>query len=472
MPKRCPRARDRGARYGLFALAVLAVVLLPLLCTDAPSSAAPLPGRHWVMAWSVAPQGPSTLSQSGIETLSGYQYTRALQHVAPPPTTFVDETVRQVMYLHYGGHALRIQLSNEFGIRPVHFDAVSVGLRAGDQGAGVVASTLRPVTFGGARSLTILRGHRILSDPVDLAVAPLMSVVLGMHAPGSSGPATVHGNAQQTFYTASGNQVDNPCSTGFRPHGITSTPYTTAVTTAYYWATGIQVATSDVAARTLVTLGDSITDGLFSSANVNRRYPDHLARRLLADPRTTHLAVASEAITGSRAARAGVGPRILDRLDREVFTQPNVAGVIYLQGINDLGAAFFQLPPATADEVIRSYRQLAATVHAHGLPIFIGTLTPAGDLLKPAPAGVYSTPGTNTERDAVNRWIRTEGRSVFDGVIDFDQALRDPLFPEHLALRYDSGDSLHPNDNGYQAMADTIPLDVLAALTSRGAHHG
>ncbi|MGH3795912.1 MAG: SGNH/GDSL hydrolase family protein [Pseudonocardiaceae bacterium] len=453
--------------YGLLALAVLVVASLPVIVPNAVGKASAAPSPHWVTAWSVAPQGPSTLSQVGAETFSGYEYARAVQHVMPPPTAFVDQTVRQVMYLHYGGRALRVQLSNEFGTRPVHFDEVSVGLRAGERGADVVADTLLPVTFGGARSLTIPPGRRVLSDPVDLAVAPLRSVVLSVYSPGFSGPATVHGNAQQSFYTSVGNDVDNPSGAGFLPHGDVSTPYTATATTAYYWATGIQVAASDPAARTLVTLGDSITDGVFSSGDVNRRYPDDLARRVLADPRTSNLAVANEGISDSRVVRDGTGPKILDRLDHEVFTQPNVAGVIYLQGINDFGTAFFQLPAATVDEVIQGYRQLAAAVHAHGLPIFIGTLTPAGDLLKPAPYGTYSTPDSNAKRNAVNQWIRTQGPSVFDGVIDFDQALKDPLFPEHLALKYDSLDSLHPNDAGYQAMADTIPLGFLRTLSER-----
>jgi lysophospholipase L1-like esterase len=124
-----------------------------------------------------------------------------------------------------------------------------------------------------------------------------------------------------------------------------------------------------------------------------------------------------------------------------------------------------QLPAATADEVISGYQQVAAAVHAHGLPIFIGTMTPAGDLLKPAPYGFYSTPAANAKRNTVNHWLRTTGRTVFDGVIDFDRVVKDPLFPEHFALRYDSGDSLHPNDAGYQAMADSIPLEFLQRIS-------
>ncbi|MDQ1012118.1 lysophospholipase L1-like esterase [Streptomyces sp. V4I23] len=449
----------------LFVTATLAVASL-LLGSWSPVWATPSP--RWVTAWSAAPQGPSTVSGSGAETFSGYEYTLAAQQLVPPPAAFDDQTVRQVMYLHFGGGALRIQLSNEFGTQPVHFGAVSVGLRAGDRGADVAPSTTRPVTFGGARALTIPVGRNVLSDPVDLAVAPLQSVVLSIYVPGPSGPATVHGNAQQTFYTASGNQADSSTGFGFLPHGDTSTPFTATATTAYYWATGIQVAATPSPGhqpRTLVTLGDSITDGFYSSGDTNRRYPDALARRLLADPRTNNVSVVGEAISGSRVVRDGIGPKILDRLDSQVFSHPNVAGVIYLQGINDFGTAVGQLPAATADEVIRGYQQVAAAVHARGLPIFIGTMTPAGDLLKPAPYGFYSTPDANAKRNAVNQWLRTTGRTVFDGVIDFDQVVKDPLFPEHFALRYDSGDSLHPNDAGYQAMADSIPLEFLRRIS-------
>lgn len=456
----------RWRRSAAAGAALVVAVLVAVAPTALAQPELEDPGTgNWVSAWSAAPQGPSTLGQFGAETVSGFEYTKLAQQVVPPPPTFVDQTVRQVMQLYHGGSAARVQLSNEFGDKPATFRTVTLGSREGAQGADVVEGTLRDVTFGGATEVTVPAGERVLSDPVDLPVVALQEVVLSIYGPGVSGPATVHGNAQQTFYTAPGDQADATAGDRYVPRGVANTPYTASLTTAYYWATGIQVE-GDASSRTLVTLGDSITDGFFSSGDSNRRYPDDLARRVLADPRTSNLSVTNQAISGSRVLRDGFGPKIMDRLDREVFSQPNVAGVIYLHGINDIGAAAGQLPPATADELINGYIELARTMHARNIPIYIGTLTPAGDLLKPAPYGVYSTPSAVAVRRAVNDWIRNEGPEHFDGVIDFDAALRDPVFPDHFALQYDSLDSLHPNDAGYQAMSDAIPNEILERMAS------
>jgi lysophospholipase L1-like esterase len=457
------KARTRERLAG--AVVTTAAVLAALLVVPPTTSSATASGRHWVTAWSAAAQGPSTVSGSGPETFSGYSYLQAAQGLAPPPTAFADQTIRQVMFLHHGGRSLRIQLSNEYGARPVHFAAVSIGARRGETGAAIAPGTVRTVTFQGRRGVTIAPGRRTLSDPVHLAVRGLRSVVVSLYARGATGPATVHGNAQQTFYSARGNHVRALDDASYRARGVTLTPYTSTLTTAYYWVTAIHVETGR-AGRTLVTLGDSITDGFFSSGNANRRYPDVLARRLLANPATANLSVANEAISGSRVLRDGIGPRIMDRLASQVFSHPNLAGVIYLQGINDFGTAVWQLPSASADEVIEGYKRLAAAMHARGVPIYIGTLTPSGDLLRPAAYGAYSTPDTNRKRQLVNAWIRTEGRAVFDGVIDFDRAVRNASFPNQMALRYDSLDSLHPNDAGYARMANSIPMWILEELAA------
>jgi hypothetical protein len=44
----------------------------------------------------------------------------------------------------------------------------------------------------------------------------------------------------------------------------------------------------------------------------------------------------------------------------------------------------------------------------------------------------------------------------FDGVIDFDAALRDPNHPSKILARFAAPDRLHPNDFGYWAMAQAI----------------
>lgn len=465
-----PLLRRSGTRFAV-GLVVLATATGGLTATSnaEPAPSAPpgnvsaKPDGNWVSAWSAAPQGTSTLGKLGVETLSGDTQLQAVQKIVPPPTTFSDETIRQVMYLHHGGNAVRVKLSNQFGKEPTTLGPITVGKRAGDDGAAIQPGSKRALTVDGERTVEIPPGEDVLSDPVRLPLKAFDHLVLSMHVPAGNPAATVHGNAMQSFFTAKGDQSDARSDAAFSEQGIMATPYTATFTSAVYYATGIHVeSTPD--ARTLVALGDSITDGFFSSGNTNNRFPDHLARRLKADPATDHLSVTNQAISAGRVTADDVGPSTLNRLQTQVFDQPNVAGVVFLQGINDLGNTLFQDRPRSAEELIAGYKKLADAIHARGLPVYIGTLTPAGDLLRPTPFGMYSLPTVNIERNKVNDWLRTEGRQVFDGVIDYDAAVRNPVLPEWIDFKYDSLDNLHPNDAGYELMANSIPKKWLARM--------
>lgn len=419
---------------------------------------------NWVTAWSASPQGPSTLASFGAETLSGTTQVKAVQGAVPPPGAFNDETIRQVMYLHHGGDAVRVQLSNEFGTKDTTFPSVTVGKRAGDSGAAVDGEPI-PVTFGGSDSVTIPKGRTVLSDPVALPTEALDHLVVSMFVPAGQGAATVHGNAMQTFFTASGDETGAGAGNAFTEHGIVANNYTSTLTTAVYYAASIQVE-GKPGDKTIVALGDSITDGFLSNGNTDGRYPDVLARRLKENPETQNLSVANQAISGGRVTEDGIGPSTLNRLQRDVLDQPNLGGVVFLQGINDLGTAILQGPPKNADDLIAAYKQIADQVHAEGVPIYIGTLTPAGNLLRPAPYGLYSSPQAVADRNKVNEWLRTEGEQYFDGVIDFDASIRDPLIPDWIALQYDALDNLHPNQAGYEKMAGDIPQEYLDELAA------
>jgi len=456
----------RRARLAIVGGAAAALTAATLAVPAAlPEAVATPDDGTWVSAWSAAPQGPSTLGDFGAETFSGTRQVGAVQDIVPPPTTFADETIRQVLYLHHGGSAVRVQLSNEFGDRDATFPAVTIGVRDGDSGAAIEPGTQRELTFDGEPAVTVAPGDTVLSDPVDLDTEAFDHLVLSMFVPAGNGAATVHGNHMQTFFTASGDETTAQGDDAFAERGIVVNNYTSTFTTASYYATGVHVE-GEPGDRTLVTFGDSITDGFLSTGNTDSRYPDVLARRLKADPATEHLSVTGQAISGGRVTGDGIGPSALSRIDEQILAQPNLGGVIFLQGINDLGTAVLQGAPATADDLIAAYREIADRVHAAGVPIYIGTLTPAGNLLRPAPYGVYSAPSQVAERNAVNEWLRTEGREVFDGVIDFDAVIRDPLIPDWIALQYDALDNLHPNDAGYRIMAESIPQEFLDEIAA------
>ena len=280
-----------------------------------------------------------------------------------------------------------------------------------------------------------------------LRVWPLQDLAVSMYLPGRTGAATFHADAQQVNWVSTAG--DHAADSGA---GAFTTP-----TPSWYYVSGLVVRSPD-ADRTVVALGDSITDGVGSTTGADARWPNDLARRLDALDGPT-LAVADEGIGGNRVLTGArcCGASAEARFGRDALDQPGVRDIIVLEGINDIGFSAVPSIPGigiSATEIIAGYQDLIARAHARGLKIFGATLLPFQG------AGYYTAAGEAT-REAVNTWIRTSG--AFNGVIDFDAAMRDPGHPLRLNPAYDSGDHLHPNDAGYQAMADAVSLKMLLA---------
>jgi lysophospholipase L1-like esterase len=277
----------------------------------------------------------------------------------------------------------------------------------------------------------------VLSDPVDLEVPALSDLAVSIFVPGNTGPAAWHFSALQTTYIS--------------PAGDFAAslvmPVDSAVQ-AWFWLAGVEVQASKQTGA-IVALGDSITDGNGSTPETNNRWPDHLARRLLAQPGNQDMGVLNQGLAGSKVVHDIIGPNALARFDRDVLTQTGVTHVIVLAGNNDFLFVFNPAEEVHAGQLIEGHKQLIHRAHALGIAIYGGTLTPFGGF-------VLSAPEKEAKRQAVNEWIRTSG--AFDAVIDFDAVLRDPSEPTRLRPEFDSGDHLHPNDAGYKAMADAIDL--------------
>jgi lysophospholipase L1-like esterase len=272
----------------------------------------------------------------------------------------------------------------------------------------------------------------VLSDPLTGSVAAQQDLAVSIYVRGAAGTVTGHNLAMQTSYVSTaGNHAGEDVADAF----------TTQVSN-WYWLAGLDVSEPSPVSS-VVALGDSITDGYGSTPNTNNRWPDVLARRLLALPKARQMGVLNEGISGNKILSDGAGVSTEARLDRDVLAQPGVRTVILLEGINDLSGG------ATAEQVIAGDRQLIARAHAAGKCILGGTLTPFGN------AGAVEKAAVVT----VNRFIRTSGE--FDGVVDFNAAVRDPAHPDRMLPIYDSGDSLHPGDAGYTAMGSAVPLAEL-----------
>jgi lysophospholipase L1-like esterase len=426
MISRYPAGRRAAAgliRLGLLGAVALLVLVATIAVGTASRPAAAARGYDWVTGWTASPQDPSP----GTLGLKGFH----------------DQTVRDIIVPSVSGNMIRLELTNAFGRSPLQVGRVTVAVA--DLGAGVVPGTIHPVSFGGSASVRIPAGEQVLSDPVGMQVSALQELTVSIYLPGRTGVATRHTDAQQVnWVSAAGDHAGEAGVGAF-----------TIPTLSWYYLSGLDVRSSR-AAGTVVALGDSITDGVNSSVGGNDRWPDDLARRLGAVAGPT-LSVADAGIGGNRLLTASrcCGASAQARFARDALDQSGVRDVIVLEGINDIGLS---VGPRHSDtgltpaRVIAGYRDLIAQAHARGVRIFGATLLPFQG------AGYYS-PAGEAIREAVNAWIRTSG--AFDGVIDFDAVMRDPANPLRLNPAYDSGDRLHPNDAGYQAMADAINLDML-----------
>ncbi len=408
---------------------------------------------HWVGTWATAvvsrPQGPA--APAPVPPSSSGQ-ANACQPAnfgpgpgggrggaaPPPPINFKNQTLRQIVHTSLAGDRVRVVLSNAFGTIPIEIGAAHVALREKD--AAIRAGSDRPVTFGGNAAMMIPAGAVLVSDPVSLNVPTASDLVVDVYLPGdtaaSSSPLTTHqGALQQNYVSAEGNHAGEPDFAG------------ATTTNQWFFLARVEV-DAPQGAGSVVTFGDSITDGTRSTPNTNNRWPDEFARRLAAAK--IPLGVLNEGIAGNRVLCDGAGVSALARFDRDVLVQPGVKYVVVLESINDIGIGRSN-PVPSANDLIAAHKQLIERAHARGLKIYGATLTPFE-------GAAYFTQEGEAKRQAVNAFIRTG--KAYDGVIDFDAAVRDPMAPSKIQMKYNPGDNLHMNDAGYQAMAAAIDLGL------------
>jgi lysophospholipase L1-like esterase len=384
------------------------------------------------------------------------------------PTVFSNQTIREIVHTTIGGSAVRIRLSNTFGTRAIRLDAVFIGLqKVGLQevglqkdGAALVPRSNHEVTFGRSRSIAIPEGAEVLSDPIPFSVGPEQNLAISLFTAGETGPATVHGSAFQTNYiSGAGNFAAEEGSDTFAMASGSKATGSKA-TGSWYFLSAVEVLAPADVKGAVVALGDSITDGASSRPDKNERWTDVLARRLLAGD--TKTAVLNAGIGGNRVLTSSPcwGQNALARLGRDVLAQAGIEAVILFEGTNDIGqpdAPATDTNPCrsrtqvTADEIIAGYKQIIARTHARGLKIFGATILPYQGV------GAWTATG-EAKRVAVNQWIRAS--RAFDGVVDFDAALRDPAIPARMAPQYDSGDHLHPGPAGHEAMGNAVDLEL------------
>lgn len=401
--------------------------LVAAIALAASVTAAPLPilaaECSWSASWAASPLAPP----------------------GPPfrdPPSLSNQTVTQAIVLSGGGDSVRIRLSNEFGSTPLEIGASSI----------LIAGSRQALTFAGAKAVTIPPGAPMLSDPVRASVPDGARLEIALYFPKETTITTFHPLGLDASF------VSGPGDMTLADSGA-RTPFEAVMLPGVDTNNNVRPFLSEVdvcgaAAETIVTLGDSITDGAGSSPGQSHRWPDVLARRLAAAHKP--VALANEGIGGNRLLADGAGKSVLARLDRDALSVPGAKAIILMIGINDIGFSGGFIPIGPPDiiapaELIAGYKQVIARAHAKGIKIIGATMTPfeGSPTYQPAKEAV---------RQAANAWIRTGG--AFDAVIDFDALLRDPKKPSLLAGRFDSGDHIHPNDAGYQTMGEAVDLSM------------
>ncbi|MEV7222458.1 SGNH/GDSL hydrolase family protein [Streptomyces sp. NPDC093681] len=387
--------------------------------------AAPASTGVWVGAWATAPAA----AEPGTET-----------------TGMAGRSVRNVVHTSVGGTSARITLSNLYGQSPLTVTHASIALAAGPDTAAAVGDTMRRLTFGGSARVIIPAGGRVMSDVARIAIPYGANVLVTTYSPLPSGPVTYHPMARQTSYLADGDRTAD----------VTGVAYTTPTP---YWRylTALDVLSHE-ADGTVVAFGDSITDGLGADVDANHRWTDVLAERLhdaAGDGRDTpRYSVVNEGISGNRLLTGRTGrpadnPSGLSRFERDVLDRTGVKVVVVLLGVNDI---LHSPELADRDGILTGLRTLVDRAHDRGLRVVGGTILPFGGYRG-------HTEARETMRQQINEEIRS-GR-VFDAVVDFDKALRDPYDPRRMRSDYDSGDHLHPGDKGYARMGEVLDLDTL-----------
>jgi lysophospholipase L1-like esterase len=383
--------------------------------------------EHWVATWGTSQQVYRNPPRAAAQNTNA-----APQFTAPD-----NQTIRMIVHASIGGSRVRIELTNPFAGEPVKVGTAHIAIR--DKEGSITAATDRTITVSGQKSFTMPAGATVVSDPVDLTFAPLTDLAVSLYFPGKVTAAGLHTLGLHTTYISG--PGDFTGATRFEA---------SATRPAYFWLSTIDVL-APANAGAIVVLGDSITDGYNSTPDANRMWPAALAARLQKDSATSSIAVVNEGISGNRVLSDGSGVAVLARFDHDVLSVPGVKWILYLEGINDIGGEARSETGLTVDDLTAAARQMIAKAHERGIRMIGCTLTPYQ-------GAAYYSDKFEPIRAAYNDWVRKS--RAFDAVIDFDAATRDQANPIRFREDVQSGDWLHPNDAGYQVMADTIDLKL------------
>src|SRR6478609_1369619 len=406
-----------SVKYSFVVLLVAGLLLSALT----PESTSIRGSDHWVGSWGTAQQlvEPNNM---------------------PPAPGLTNNTIRQIVRVSIGGKSLRLRFSNEFSKNSVTIKSIHIAASIGSGDSGINPATIKYLKFNGKSDVIMTPGVNVTSDEFSFDLKPRMDVAITIAFGETSPDVTGHPGSRTTSYILAGDQTS------------ASADFSNAVKTDHWYVINAIEVKAPKSGSSIAALGNSITDGRGSGTNKQNRWTDILSERLLQNKATKNISVLNMGLGGNCVLRDCLGPAAVNRIERDVLKQAGIRWLIVLEGVNDIGGTRDSISAVrVANGLIEAYGKIIDQAHAANIKVYGATILPFGK------AGYDSKPH-EAARTKVNEWIRTSGR--FDAVIDFDKALRDPQAIANLLPAADTGDHLHPNENGYKMMGEAIDLSL------------
>ena len=375
-----------------------------------------LAGGHWVGTWGTAPQ-------------------LVERHNNPPAPGLTNNSLREIVQVSIGGKKVRLKLTNEFSTEATEIKAVELAIaKTAGSSSEIDEATTVSLTFNGERGVTIPANGTVISDAVNFKMGDRQNVAITIHYGSASPSVSGHPGSRTTSYLKEGNTTD----------------FTGAIRTDHWYSIQTLEVEAPKKVGAIAILGNSITDGRGSTTNEQNRWADVLSRRLLANKATKRVGVLNMGIGGNCVLGGGLGPAAVNRYQRDLFGQEGVKWIILFEAVNDLGYA--RNGVQTAERIIEVYKKIIDEAHQKGIRVFGATITPFK-------GNNYYSEDHEKGRSTINTWIRTT--DLLDGVIDFDQAVRNPQDPEAMQAQFlFENDWLHLNAKGYETMGNSIDLNL------------
>ena len=375
-----------------------------------------LAGGHWIGTWGTAPQ-------------------LVERHNNPPAPGLANNSLREIVQVSIGGKKVRLKLTNEFSTEATEIKAVELAIaKTAGSSSEIDEATTVSLTFNGESGVTIPANGTVISDAVNFKMDDRQNVAITIHYGSASPSVSGHPGSRTTSYLKEGNTTD----------------FTGAIRTDHWYSIQTLEVEAPKKAGAIAILGNSITDGRGSTTNEQNRWADVLSRHLLANKATKRVGVLNMGIGGNCVLGGGLGPAAVNRYQRDLFGQEGVKWIILFEAVNDLGYA--RNGVQTAERIIEVYKKIIYEAHQKGIRVFGATITPFK-------GNNYYSEDHEKGRSTINTWIRTT--DLLDGVIDFDQAVRNPQDPEAMQAQFlFENDWLHLNAKGYETMGNSIDLNL------------